>query len=235
MDVDDDDDDDDDDDNDMTWRSFFSLDNDEMVQYWKNGLVDTYTNKLYLSLFESRWTHIHCLVLRSKTNNFQLIKPLLDSDPEIRIRGAGHPDTEIRGGGGSGLQKKIFLALWTSVWFKNKGGGFPGPLPWIRHCKLTKSARYSVRTDKKGKMTHWTRYCATASFVYHSGKPILTLNLSPSRQSEVLVGSTVKSLYKHTSKTDSSLNALLASVPNIFYFTWLSNGDDGVYFKQRWL
>ena len=69
---------------------------------------------------------------------------------------------------------------------------------------------------KKGKMTHWTRYCATASFVYHSGKPILTLNLSPSRQSELLVGSTVQSLHKHTCKTDISLNENLTSVPNIF-------------------
>ena len=70
-------------------------------------------------------------------------------------------------------------------------------------------------------MTHWTRYCATASFVYHSGKPILTLNLSPSRQSELLVGSTVKSLYKHTGNTDSSLNEHFASVPNILFFTSL--------------
>ena len=95
-------------------------------------------------------------------------------------------------------------------------GGSPGPLHWFGHCKLTKSARYSVHTDKEAKMTHWTRYCATASFVYHSGKPILTLNLSPSRQSELLVGSTVQSLHKHTCKTDISLNENLASVPNIF-------------------
>ena len=72
-------------------------------------------------------------------------------------------------------------------------------------------------------MTHWTRYCATASFVYHSGKPILTLNLSPSRQSELLVGSTVKSLYKHTCNTDSSLNEHFASVPNILLFTSLDS------------
>ena len=129
----------------------------------KNCLVDTYTNKLYLSLCESRWTHIHCLVFRSKTNNFQLIK-------------------------------------------------------------LTESATYSVHSDKnKEKMTHWTRYCATASFVYHSGKPILTLNLSPSRQSELSVGSNVKSLYKHTCNTDSSLNENFASVPNILSFTSLDS------------
>ena len=151
----DDDDDDDENDDDMTWCSW-SRDNDEIVQYWKHCFVDTYTNKLYLSLLESRWTHIHCLVLRSKTNNLQLIK-------------------------------------------------------------LTESAIYSVHSDKnEEKMTHWTRYCATASFVYHSGKPILTLNLSPSRQSELLVGRTVKSLYKHTYKIDSSLNEHRASVPNIF-------------------
>ena len=233
MDVDDDD-DDDDDDNDMTWRSFLSLDNDEMVQYWKNGLVDTYTNKLYLSLFASRWTHIHCLVLRSKTNNFQLIKPLLDSDLEIRIRGAGHPDTEIRGGGSVLPKKKIFFwPFGPQFGLKIRAVASPSPSTGSTTVNWLNVPNTQFALIKKGKMTHWTRYCATASFVYHSGKPILTLNLSPSRQSELLVGSTVKSLYKHTSKTDSSLNALLASVPNIFYFTWLSNGDDGVYFKQR--
>ena len=123
----------------------------------KNCLVDTYTNKLYLSLFESRWIHIHCLIFRSKTNNLKLIK-------------------------------------------------------------LTGSATYSVHSDKnEEKMTHWTRYCATASFVYHSGKPILTLNLSPSRQSNILVGITVKSLYKYTCNTESSQNEHFASVPNIFF------------------
>ena len=182
-----------DDDNDITWWSWSRAD-DEMVQYWKNCFVDTYTNKLYLSLFESRWTHIHCLVFRSKTNNFQLIKPL----PE---------------GGGVQAAKRFFRPQFG---LKIRGGVSPTPFPWFRHCKLTKSARYSLHSDKEAKMTHWTRYCATASFVYHSGNPILTLNLSPSRQPELLVGSTVKSLHKHTCKTDSSLNEHLTSVPNIF-------------------
>ena len=34
------------------------------------------------------------------------------------------PDLQIRGGGGGGpQQKKIFLALWASVWSKHMGGG----------------------------------------------------------------------------------------------------------------
>ena len=42
-----------------------------------------------------------------------------------------NPDLEIRGRGeGWGLQKK-FRA---SVCLKIRGGGSPGPLPWIRHC-----------------------------------------------------------------------------------------------------
>ena len=42
-------------------------------------------------------------------------------------RSSGIP--EIRGGGGGGAgNKKIFSALWASVWSKNKGGGGPGPL-----------------------------------------------------------------------------------------------------------
>ena len=50
------------------------------------------------------------------------------ADPDLQIRGSGHPDPEM-GGGGASLPK-IFL-----VWSKNKGGapGPPGPLPGIRH------------------------------------------------------------------------------------------------------
>ena len=44
--------------------------------------------------------------------------------------GPGHPDPEIRvggGGAGDGL-KKFFSGLWASVWSKNGGGGgYPGP------------------------------------------------------------------------------------------------------------
>ena len=52
------------------------------------------------------------------------------------------PDLQIRGGGGGGekrraqCQKKTFSALRASVWSKNKGGGPPGPLPWIRHWNM---------------------------------------------------------------------------------------------------
>ena len=53
------------------------------------------------------------------------------ADPDLQMGGGGHPDTEIRGGGSL---KKNFLALWASVWSKNKGG--PGPIPWISHCLL---------------------------------------------------------------------------------------------------
>ena len=46
-------------------------------------------------------------------------------DPDVQIRGggggAGHPDPEIRGG--TSLKKKIFSALWASVWSKNKNVG----------------------------------------------------------------------------------------------------------------
>ena len=49
--------------------------------------------------------------------------------------GPGHPDPEIRVGGGGGrgtVLKKFFSGLWASVWSKNGGGGggVPGP---IRH------------------------------------------------------------------------------------------------------
>ena len=44
------------------------------------------------------------------------------ADLDLQIRGVpGHPDPDIRGGGA--VSKKIFLALWASVWSKNMGGG----------------------------------------------------------------------------------------------------------------
>ena len=52
--------------------------------------------------------------------------------------GGGHPDPEIGGEGGWGWSpKKIFSALLASVWYKNKGTAWSGPLvplPWICRC-----------------------------------------------------------------------------------------------------
>ena len=50
------------------------------------------------------------------------------ADPDLQMGGrGGHPDPEIRGGGSP---KKLFSALWASVWSKNKGrGGGVGPSP----------------------------------------------------------------------------------------------------------
>ena len=43
-------------------------------------------------------------------------------DPNLEIRGGGHPDPEISRGGQS-LKKIVFSALRASVWSKNKGRG----------------------------------------------------------------------------------------------------------------
>ena len=59
--------------------------------------------------------------------------PVADPDPQIKGGGGGHPDPEIRGGGQS--SKKVFLALWASLWAKNKGNCWaPWAQPWIHHC-----------------------------------------------------------------------------------------------------
>ena len=56
-----------------------------------------------------------------------------NSDLQIRGgRGGGHPDPDIRGGGGLAT-KNFFSALRASFWSENKGRpGPPEPLPWIR-------------------------------------------------------------------------------------------------------
>ena len=53
-------------------------------------------------------------------------------DPDLEIKGGGRlfRPLDKRGGGGWGapVSKKLFSALWASVWPKNKEGG-PGPSP----------------------------------------------------------------------------------------------------------
>ena len=41
-----------------------------------------------------------------------------------------------KGGGG---RRKIFFDRRASIWSDNKGGGVPGPFPWIRHCNNKRS------------------------------------------------------------------------------------------------
>ena len=50
--------------------------------------------------------------------------------------GPDHPDPEMRVGGGGLVSKKRF-------WSKNKGAS-PGPLPWIRKCRLPKNRYVSI-------------------------------------------------------------------------------------------
>ena len=60
--------------------------------------------------------------------------------------GAGHPDPEIRGR--LGLEKIFFLTFGPQFGLKmgvrGGGTGFPGPLPWIRHCRLQNRNSISI-------------------------------------------------------------------------------------------
>ena len=62
----------------------------------------------------------------------ELYKTVADS--ELQIRGEpGHPDPEIKGGGGGGRsQKKMFQPFGPQFGLTIRGGR---PLPWIHHCK----------------------------------------------------------------------------------------------------
>ena len=51
----------------------------------------------------------------------------------IYTSGASRPPDKEKEGGGA-VSKKHFSAPRASVWSKNKGGGPPRPLPWIRQC-----------------------------------------------------------------------------------------------------
>ena len=57
-----------------------------------------------------------------------------DDDDDSDKGGPAHPDPEIRGEGGGGLQKKFFQPFRPQFGLKiRRRGGPPGSLPWIRH------------------------------------------------------------------------------------------------------
>ena len=56
------------------------------------------------------------------------------ADPDLQIRGGGHPDPEIRGGS---LKKIFFQPFGPQFSLKIRWGGggrAPRPFPWIRYC-----------------------------------------------------------------------------------------------------
>ena len=60
-------------------------------------------------------------------------------DPDLEIRGGRQSSRPLGkgggGGGGGGNQKTFFWPFGPQFGLKLRGGGPPGPLPWIRHGK----------------------------------------------------------------------------------------------------
>ena len=52
------------------------------------------------------------------------------ADADLQKRGDGNPDPEITGGG---LKTTFIRPFGPQFGLKLRGGGAPGPLPWIRH------------------------------------------------------------------------------------------------------
>ena len=79
---------------------------------------------------------------------------MADRGHQIRRGGGGHSDPEIRWGPGL---KKIFFQpfgpqfrLKIRQWGSWGGGGrSPGPLPWIRHCKVEGELRAILRLSMR--------------------------------------------------------------------------------------
>ena len=58
------------------------------------------------------------------------------ADLDLQIReGGGHPDTEIRGGGATGLKNFFFQPFGPQFGLNITGGGPPSPLSWIHHWR----------------------------------------------------------------------------------------------------
>ena len=69
------------------------------------------------------------------------------ADPDLQRRGggAGHPDPEIRGVGGTRSKKNFFRPFGPHFGLKISGGD--GPLPWIRHWTFLYD-RHILQTPK---------------------------------------------------------------------------------------
>ena len=77
------------------------------------------------------------LTIRCSDHHWLVLQISGRSRPSDKSGGGGGGSSRPRDGGGL-VSKKHFLALWASVWSKNKGGGEEGghgPLSWICHCK----------------------------------------------------------------------------------------------------
>ena len=68
------------------------------------------------------------------------LNSVADPDLQIRGRGGGHPDPEIRERGP--VSKIYFSALRASFWSKNKGG--PGPFPGSATVILSLKDQYRI-------------------------------------------------------------------------------------------
>ena len=84
-----------------------------------------------------------------KIRVYLLDTPVPDPDLELK-RGPGHPYP--LGKGGAWSPNKIF------VWSKNKVGGLPGPLPWIRHCIHQGPLGVGTHVPSLNFKTHHFRY-----------------------------------------------------------------------------
>ena len=76
------------------------------------------------------------------------------ADPDLQMGAGGHPDPEIRGGGGRPVKKKTksFRPFGPHFGLEvtGEGSGPPGPLAWIRHevhkCISGNVAEWSERS-----------------------------------------------------------------------------------------
>ena len=115
-------------------------------------------------------SHQEPIIWSKQLPNFAVV------DPDLQIRrscgGGSHLDPEISGGPGS---KKIFWALWASIWSKNNGGGgtqVPPLDPPLFCAKVILKIYWLVRV-------HWSCFlCVTVTLimVYYSHQNLFYVN-----------------------------------------------------------
>ena len=114
---------------------------DETIQLLITDMA--FTNNWFNETYEIHLSRQDLVDLLKAATKGQLFGFSMVADPDLQIRGGGHPDPEIRSRWGGLVSKKHFrhFALRVSFWSKYKGP--PRRLPWIRHCRR---CRYGIPT-----------------------------------------------------------------------------------------
>ena len=86
---------------------------------WPVGRFLVHSRSSFLPLYVNLFSYLVSKCSPNYSGIMLLVKGICLTEVPHTV---ADPDLQIKGGRGEGVSKKIFSALWASVWSKNKGG-----------------------------------------------------------------------------------------------------------------